>query len=58
MVKDLPADVGDAGLISGSGRYLGGGNGNPLHHSCLKNSMDRGPASLQSMGSQRVGHEK
>ena len=31
-----------AGLISGSGRSPGGGNGNPLQNSCLENSMDRG----------------
>ena len=28
-------------LISGSGRSLGEGNGNPLHYSCLKNPMNR-----------------
>ena len=32
----------DAGLISGSGRYPGEGNGNPLQYSCLENPMDRG----------------
>ena len=32
----------DAGLISGLGRSLGVGNGNPLQCSCLENSMDRG----------------
>ena len=45
VVKNLPAkagDEGDAGSIPGSGRSLGGGNGNPLHYSCLENSMDRG----------------
>ena len=45
MVKNLPAsegDVEDIGLISGSGRSSGGGNGNPLQYSCLKNLMDRG----------------
>ena len=26
--------------IPGSGRYLGGGHGNPLQYSCLKNPMD------------------
>ena len=31
-----------AGLITGSGRSPGGGNGNPLQNSCLENSMDRG----------------
>lgn len=34
------------------------GNGNPLQYSCLKNSMDRGPGGLQSIGSQRLGHER
>ena len=42
MVKNPPANVGGAGLIPGSGRYPGGGHGNPLQDSCLKNSMDRG----------------
>ena len=45
MVKSLPANAGDArdvGLIPGLGRSPGGGNGNPLQYSCLKNSMDRG----------------
>ena len=41
MVKNLPA-VGDPGLIPGSGRSPGGGNGNPLQYSCLENPMDRG----------------
>ena len=35
-------DTGDAGLIPGSGRPPGGGHGNPVQYSCLKNSMDRG----------------
>ena len=34
-------DAGDVGLIPGSGRSAGGGNGNPLQYSCLEN-MDRG----------------
>ena len=45
MVKNLPANAGDAkdvGLIPGSGRSPGVGNGNPLQYSCLENSMDRG----------------
>ena len=36
------ADSGDMGLIPGSGRSLGGGNGNPLQYACLENPMDRG----------------
>ena len=45
MVKNLPADAGDAramGLILGSERFPGGGNGNPLQYSCVENPMDRG----------------
>ena len=30
------------GSIPGSKRFPGGGNGNSLQYSCLKNSMDRG----------------
>ena len=42
MVKNLPANAGDTGVIPGSGRAPGGGNGNPLQYSCLEHSMDRG----------------
>ena len=45
MVKNLPAnaeDLGDVGLIPELGKYPGERNGNPLHYSCLENSMDRG----------------
>ena len=34
--------MGDAGLIPGSGRALGGGHGDPHRYSCLENPMDRG----------------
>ena len=34
--------LGDLGLIPGSGRSLGEGNGNPLQYSFLENSLDRG----------------
>jgi len=36
-------DVRDAGLIPGSGRFLGGGHGDPFQYSCLENPMGRGP---------------
>ena len=36
------ANAGGLGWIPGLGRSPGGGNGNPLKYSCLKNSMDRG----------------
>ena len=42
MVKNLPASAGDVGLILGSGRSPGGGNGNPLQYSWLENYVDRG----------------
>ena len=42
VVKNLPANAGDAGSILGLGRSLGGENGNILQYSCLKNPMDRG----------------
>ena len=42
MVKNLPANAGDAGSIPGSGRPSGGGNGNPFQYSCLENPVDRG----------------
>ena len=41
-VKHLPANAGDVGLISGSGRSSGGGSGNRLQCSCLDNPMERG----------------
>ena len=67
MVKNLPANAGDAGdmgSISGSGRFPGEGNGNPIQYSCLNNLMDRetqqaGFAACckpKSMGLQRVRH--
>ena len=40
MVKNLPDDARDTGLIPGWGRSPGGGNGSPLQYSCLENSMD------------------
>ena len=45
VVKNLPADAGEArvmGLIPGSGRSPGKGNGTPLQYSCLENPMDGG----------------
>ena len=40
VVKNLLANVGDLGLISGSGRSPGERNGNLLQYSCLENPMD------------------
>ena len=58
VVKNPPANEGDisnVGLIPVSGRSPGGGNGNPLKYSCLKNLRIEEPGGLQSIGPQRVG---
>ena len=41
VVKNPPANEGDAGLIPGSRRSPGERTGNPLQYSCLGNPMDR-----------------
>ena len=40
--KESACNSGDLGLIPGWGRSLGAGNSNPLHYSCLENSVDTG----------------
>ena len=40
VVKNPPANARDTGLIFGSGRSPGEGNGNPLQYPCLRNPMD------------------
>ena len=40
--KESACNSGDTGLIPGSGRFSGEGNGNPLQYSCLESSIDRG----------------
>ena len=42
VVKNPPANAGDADSIPGSGRSPEEGNGNPCQYSCLGNLMDRG----------------
>ena len=45
LVKNPPANAGDirdVGSIPGSGRFPGGGHGNPLQYSCLENPTDKG----------------
>ena len=53
---EFTCSAGDPGLIPGSGRSPGEGNGYPLQYSCLENPMDRGPWWAAVMGSQSVGH--
>ena len=40
--KESACNAGGLGLIPGSGRSPGEGNGYPLQYSCLENFMDRG----------------
>ena len=40
--KESAYNAGDTGLIPGSGRSPGEGNGKPLQYSCPKNPMYRG----------------
>ena len=40
--KESDYNTGDAGLIPGSGRSPGQGNGHPLQYSCLENPLDQG----------------
>ena len=42
VIKNLPANAGDVGLIPGLGRSPGEENGNPLQYSCLGNPTARG----------------
>ena len=57
MVKNLPAMwetwVQSLGWVDSPGE----GNGYPLWYSCLENPWSEVPDGLQSMGSQRVGHD-
>ena len=50
-------NAGDPGSIPGLGRSSGKGNGNPLQYYCLENLWTEELDRLQSMGSQRVGHD-
>jgi len=55
VVKNSPSnarDIRETGLIHAPV----GEHGNPLQYPCLENSMDRTWRAIQSMGSQRVGH--
>ena len=50
LVKNLPANAGDASSIPESGRSSGGGDGSPLQYYCLENSMDRSLAGYSPWG--------
>ena len=58
MVKNRPASAGDLGSIPGSGRSPGEGNGNHPGVLGWEIPCTEKPDGLQSMGSQRVGHNR
>ena len=60
VVKNTPGNAGevrDVGSIPGLRRSFGGGNGNPLSILAWKIPWTEEPGGLQSIGSQRVGHD-
>ena len=54
--KESACNAGDPGLIAGSGRSPGEGNGNPLQYSCPENPMVRGAWQVATHGVAKVGH--
>ena len=60
VVKNPPAKAGDlrdVDSIPGSGRSSGGGHGNPLSILAWRIPEIEEPGGLQSIGSQRTGHD-
>ena len=55
--KTFACNGGDLGLIPELGRSSGEGNDNPLHTLAWKIPWTKKPGRLQSMRSQRVGHD-
>ena len=55
--KESACNAGDLGLIPGSGRCPGEGNGNPLQSLAWRIQWTEEPDGLQSMGLQGVGHD-
>ena len=49
VVKNLPANVRDSDLITGSGRSLAEVNGKPLQYSFLGNAMEEEPSGLHTV---------
>ena len=55
VMKNLPANAGDAGLIPALGRSPG--KGNLLYYFCWRIPWTEEHGRLQPIGSQRVGHD-
>ena len=56
-IQETACNAGDTGLILGSGRSAGEGNGNPFWYSCLGNPLDRGAWRATVHGVARVRHD-
>ena len=54
VVKNLPANAGDLGSVSGLRRSPGGGNGNSLQNSCLEHYKHSGAWQATVPGVERV----
>ena len=52
--KESACNAGEPGLIPGSGRSLGEGNGNPLQYSCLENPLEKKMATQSSIRTWRI----
>ena len=48
--KESAFNVSDSGSIPGSGRFPGRRNSNPVHYTCLENSMDKGAWQAIALG--------
>jgi len=63
LVKNLPTnvrdirDVRDEGLIPRLGRSPGGGHGNPLQYSCIKNPMQAWRATIHRVAESWTRHK-
>ena len=57
VVQNPPANAGDVGLIPGSGRSPGRGNGSLLLYSCLGDPVDRGAWQAIVPGVRRIRHD-
>ena len=55
--RESVCNAGYLGLITGSGRSPGEGNGHPLQYSCPEKSMDKGTWQATVHGVTRVGHD-
>ena len=58
MIKNLPVNAGDAGLISGMGRFPGEGNDNCSSTLAWKIPWTEDPCELQPWGHKSVDHAK